>query len=429
MKYSRQKLDALIEEAIADCHDDEEAVMGFHAVIEENLELPFTTGILGIPVTITNIALNNADELVAVCERKGRDSRAGGVTLTAVARRAGISEAMLSRIEPGERASPQFTTIAKIAYVLGVSLDEIAHAAGIATAVHRRTPATAAIEIRQSEKLHKLTAHLVDLANRQSFATYVMEPVRPHVDAFVLNLIRTRTFAVKDFFEKRDGGCRISAALTRELATTMPEWAKHVAPFAEMAWRHVSKATTKDLQLLLPSAQQKNIRKDAKPSATAPTVAVEVPKGKAPEAKKTVPLAQVYNACRHCGGAVTVRRRIYCDPCYAEWRRSGNFTFLNRTAVKEEIALCKAVDDSPNFPEARQKCVRSASVHWIAVTSWKEDGSLDGIDFVRGILPTLRGHMVKEISEAMGVAVTYASQVRARKVVPHRRLWKLLMSL
>jgi len=82
------------------------------------------------------------------------------LSLTAVARKAGISDAMLSRIERGERASPQFTTIAKIAYVLGTSLDEIAHAAGIATAVHRRTPSTAARDIRRSEKLDKLTTHL-----------------------------------------------------------------------------------------------------------------------------------------------------------------------------------------------------------------------------------------------------------------------------
>ena len=32
-------------------------------------------------------------------------------------------------------------------------------------------------------------------ANRQSLAADVMEPVRPHVDAFVLNLARTRTFS------------------------------------------------------------------------------------------------------------------------------------------------------------------------------------------------------------------------------------------
>ncbi len=49
-----------------------------------------------------------------------------------------------------------------------------------------------------------------DEANRQSLAADVMESVRPHVDAFVLNLARTRTFSAKDFAETREGSCRLS---------------------------------------------------------------------------------------------------------------------------------------------------------------------------------------------------------------------------
>jgi CRISPR-associated protein Cas1 len=55
-----------------------------------------------------------------------------------------------------------------------------------------------------------------DEANRQSLAADVMEPVRAHVDAFVLNLARTRTFSAKDFAETREGACRLgSPARTR----------------------------------------------------------------------------------------------------------------------------------------------------------------------------------------------------------------------
>jgi hypothetical protein len=72
MKYSRQKLDALVEEATVDANGDDEAVTGFLTVIEENLELPFTTRILDIPVTVTNVTLNDTDEVVAVCVRDGK---------------------------------------------------------------------------------------------------------------------------------------------------------------------------------------------------------------------------------------------------------------------------------------------------------------------------------------------------------------------
>lgn len=83
------------------------------------------------------------------------------VSLTAVARRAGVSDAMLSRIERGERLSPHFTTVAKIALVLGVSLDEIAHEAGIAVAIHRKSsPIAAAAEIRRGEHLEAAMRYL-----------------------------------------------------------------------------------------------------------------------------------------------------------------------------------------------------------------------------------------------------------------------------
>ncbi len=62
---------------------------------------------------------------------------------------------MLSRIERGERQSPHFTTVAKIAVVLGVSLDEIAREAGIPVALPRTlgTPQTDAHALRRAEEL------------------------------------------------------------------------------------------------------------------------------------------------------------------------------------------------------------------------------------------------------------------------------------
>jgi hypothetical protein len=58
-----------------------------------------------------------------------------------------------------------------------------------------------------------LALFYADEANRQSLAADVMEPVRPHVDAFVLNLARTRTFSAKDFAETREGACRLASSL------------------------------------------------------------------------------------------------------------------------------------------------------------------------------------------------------------------------
>lgn len=46
-----EELDALVEEATVDAYDDEEQLGGFAVMIEENLEMPFETTVLGVMVT------------------------------------------------------------------------------------------------------------------------------------------------------------------------------------------------------------------------------------------------------------------------------------------------------------------------------------------------------------------------------------------
>jgi hypothetical protein len=60
-----------------------------------------------------------------------------------------------------------------------------------------------------------------------------MEPVRPEVDGFVLDMVERRTFRKAEFTETSDGHVRLLAPLTHELAETMPQWAKSLAPIAE----------------------------------------------------------------------------------------------------------------------------------------------------------------------------------------------------
>jgi len=66
---SATRLRELIEEATVDCHDEDEARMGFLASIEDALALPFETEVFGAPVEVTAVEENEAEELVAVCRR------------------------------------------------------------------------------------------------------------------------------------------------------------------------------------------------------------------------------------------------------------------------------------------------------------------------------------------------------------------------
>jgi hypothetical protein len=67
-KPSKTELSAMISEAIIDAHDEEEALMGFASMIEDNLEMPFHTTVLGVKVTVEHVT-QRSHGLVANCVR------------------------------------------------------------------------------------------------------------------------------------------------------------------------------------------------------------------------------------------------------------------------------------------------------------------------------------------------------------------------
>lgn len=58
----------MVEEAIVDVYGDDEQLVGFHTMIEDNLALPFTTRVLGIEVSVEGIKLADRG-IVARCVR------------------------------------------------------------------------------------------------------------------------------------------------------------------------------------------------------------------------------------------------------------------------------------------------------------------------------------------------------------------------
>ena len=64
---SEQELDALVEEAIVDAYDEDEQRSGFRVMIEDNLNLPFLTTVLGVEVTVTAIVDAPGTGIAAVC--------------------------------------------------------------------------------------------------------------------------------------------------------------------------------------------------------------------------------------------------------------------------------------------------------------------------------------------------------------------------
>lgn len=72
---SARKLDRLIEEAVVDAYNESEQRTCFYTVLEERLEVPFETEVLGVKVTVERVELTDAEEIVAIC-RRGRGQQA-----------------------------------------------------------------------------------------------------------------------------------------------------------------------------------------------------------------------------------------------------------------------------------------------------------------------------------------------------------------
>ena len=51
-ELSEAELDELVEQAIVDAYGDDEQMVGFYTMINDNLALPFTTTVLGVEVSV-----------------------------------------------------------------------------------------------------------------------------------------------------------------------------------------------------------------------------------------------------------------------------------------------------------------------------------------------------------------------------------------
>jgi len=67
--FSKRRLDELVEDAIIDAYGESEQRVGLLCMLQEHLAVPFSTEILGTPVRVERVDLNDADAIVAICRR------------------------------------------------------------------------------------------------------------------------------------------------------------------------------------------------------------------------------------------------------------------------------------------------------------------------------------------------------------------------
>jgi CRISPR-associated endonuclease Cas1 len=251
-----------------------------------------------------------------------------------------------------------------------------------------------------------------DQPARASLSLDVMEPVRPAVDAFVLDLLHSRILSARDFQEVARGQVRVLLPLARALLETCPRWALEVAPWAECVSQRLAQAAGLRRRLPTPlteanrSAGREGIRRQAPKRPPRPELG--------------------YAVCARCGVVLESSGRKVCPAC----------TEPDRTEriVQAGMRVFRARKDTGVDPSHGGKAARrrgeTMRQRMREIRAWEAQHPRPEPDvFRREILPRLRSVPIERIAREVGLSLRYASLIRRGAYVPHPRWWEALRKL
>lgn len=245
----------------------------------------------------------------------------------------------------------------------------------------------------------------VDSPARDSLACDLMEPVRPLVDAYVLNWISREPIRREWFFEQRDGNCRLMGSFAIRLSETAATWGRAIAPIAEWVARTLSLGIKKQVRTGLPATRlTQSLRREARPTAAKVS------------AEKTIKPTRI---CRTCGDTLK-RGQLYCKSCAipAGKERFGDVARLGRIASHTD--------------EAEVSRAKTRRRHAAALKAWEPTTLPDWLNektYREKIQPQLANVTVPALSKVLGISGPYATDIRAGRRRPHPRHWEKLARL
>jgi CRISPR-associated endonuclease Cas1 len=165
-----------------------------------------------------------------------------------------------------------------------------------------------------------------DHGARDSLALDLMEPVRPQVDAYVVDLLRSHTFARAEVFETVDGQCRLMPPLTRMFTATAARWARAMLPVAQQVAKQ-----------LLHDAQSQS---EARPSGTVRRIRPQLR-----AARDFAPRLDKKDDPRYKGQSVTQRKHAVAQVQRANrrWERDGKPGMTREHYVKTVVPALAGV--------------------------------------------------------------------------------------
>jgi CRISPR-associated endonuclease Cas1 len=241
----------------------------------------------------------------------------------------------------------------------------------------------------------------VDTSARDSLACDLMEPVRSHVDAYLLDWITRQPLRREWFSEQRDGNCRLTASFAVRLSETADSWRRAVAPIAEWFARAIWSTIRRPDTPLATRLTQSN-KREAK-GARMPTPA---------------PALRPQNICLGCGKDISAGS-TRCAVCAVD---------VSRTKMVE---IAKQGRSASKTPESRARLATTQRRQSTARWNWNPTSQPDWLTqefYEDQIRPALVNCSLSQITAALGVSILYASDIR-RGRRPHPRHWRILAGL
>jgi CRISPR-associated protein Cas1 len=246
-----------------------------------------------------------------------------------------------------------------------------------------------------------------DQRNRASLALDVLEPARPVIDAYLLDVLSTEIFSRRDFSETGDGSCRLTPGVTRRLAKTVLVWRDEVAPLVDRVTAML--AASAQTTVAAPLTQAYRRAAQARPGGRS--------------VRRPEPVS-LLNSCRDCGAGLSDRRRRYCDSCRTE-RFQAHVDDIRANA---QVLLASRRPEATQGGAAMNARAVKNTRHQRALREWTGPPA-DPAVFTQEIWPQIRELENVELMNATGLSAYYCSQIRLGQRVPHARHWDRLREL
>lgn len=260
-----------------------------------------------------------------------------------------------------------------------------------------------------------------DIRSRDSLACDLMEPVRPVVDRFVLDTLSARVFRREEFFETREGVCRVLPPVTLLLTQTATRWAKLLAPVAERVARRLADSVVHGEDSARPSRPIRLPTPLTEARRSAGRKTVQDCGSQQPRA----PLSGLERTCQTCGAALKTARQRFCDQC----RPTSTERFANGRAVLRRM---QAEGRDPSRSESAIKASRArrlethqAIKEWEATHQRRPDSTV----YFRDVFPRVQAASVPALVRATGLCYPYCALIRRGVKVPHPRHWEALTAI